>query len=60
MADAVGMQKTPVKLLAGINLAARRHIGMGQNVLGQNAVPRDDVPAQCRDRLHLQIGGKSG
>jgi hypothetical protein len=53
------MQETPVELFAGINLAARRDVGMRQNMNGGNAVPLDNVLAQCRNGFHLH-GRKIG
>ncbi len=53
MADARAVQPRPVELLAGIDLAQWRHIGMRQHVTRRDAVARHDVPREGDHRLHL-------
>ena len=56
MADAGGGQPGPGKLLAGVLLAARRHVRVGEHALGANAVTSDDVLAQGFHGLQLRLG----
>ena len=53
MTDAGLRKLTPRELLAGIDLAARRDIGMGKHAMRRDAVAVDDAPAEADDRIDL-------
>jgi hypothetical protein len=44
----------PIELLAGIDLAPGRHVGMREDPLRRNSAPRSYVAAQRGDGLHLR------
>ena len=56
MSDAGTRQPRPAELLAGIDLAARGHVGVGEHMVRRDAVAADDVEAERFDRRHLRLG----
>src|SRR5262245_56866967 len=46
MAKPLLMEPLPIEFLARIALAARRHVGMGEHVLGSNGMARRDIAAK--------------
>src|SRR5690606_23390245 len=62
VADAGTVKASPVELLAGVDLARRRHVRVGEDALGRDGVAGDDVPAQRLegDKLRFRKVGIEG
>src|SRR5581483_11603898 len=56
MPDAMAREPRPIELLARIDLAARRNIGMRKHPLRANGPAPDNVACQSLDSAHLRLG----
>ncbi len=54
--DPFAGEPRPVEFLARIDLAPRRHVGVGEHTLGRDGVPPRDVTGERRHRPHLGAG----